>query len=298
MLRRERAEELKCFQKNSPYHDDLPEIEYKNEVIESASNSVAIHTDEINGFHINAVKNIRIGDVLVVETPYVAQVEMENKYLHCHECLELCYNMIPCENCTEALYCGESCREKAYKSYHRYECVLIQHGLNTKRVFLRLSLKAVSEYDNLLHDLSKNDDQVYQSSRYKEIYQMETFKTSKDPKELFENTLEPVVFYHYLTTYTDILHELNVEHKERVLKELLLRNYLIVRFNNICIEKLKQNYICTSDFQVVGSGIYSFYTKFHHSCFSNTFPFFYGNKIVVRALTNIKKGDHLTTCFG
>ncbi|XP_018573238.1 SET and MYND domain-containing protein DDB_G0273589-like [Anoplophora glabripennis] len=298
LLRQERAEELKRYQKNDSYHDPLPEIKNKNKFIESSSNSIAIRLDENRGPLIVATKDIRIGEVLAVEAPYVSQTDIINKYLHCHECLELCFNMIACDNCTEALYCSENCKEQAYKSYHKYECILIQYGLNKKTIFLRLSLKSVLEYDRLIEDLSRNDDIVYQSNRYKEIYQMETYKNSKDPKELYQNALEPVVFYHYLTTYTDILKELNVEHKERVLKELLLKNYFIVGYNNICIEKLKQSYICTSEFEVVGSGVYSLYTKFQHSCFSNTFLLFYGNKIVVKALTKIRKGEHVTTSFG
>ncbi|KAJ8946913.1 hypothetical protein NQ314_008712 [Rhamnusium bicolor] len=238
--RQQKAKSLESSQKIYSYHDSIPTIKNKNPLIDAASDSVEIGKNEKWGRYVMATKDIKPGDIICVEKPYAQEVAVTSKYLHCHECLELCYNMIPCENCTEVLYCSENCREQANKTYHKYECILFQLGLREQRLFLRVALNGMSEYKNMKVDLMNDEGGIYRSGRYKEIYELLTHKTDRAPYYVFQDTLEAVVFYHYLKNFTDILKETDIDNKEQVLKELLLHHTLSMHCNATCIEKPKQ----------------------------------------------------------
>ncbi|KAJ8936173.1 hypothetical protein NQ318_019054, partial [Aromia moschata] len=294
--RKQKAENLLSSQKIYSYHDTIPKIENKNPLIQSASDSIEIQTSEKWGWHIIAAKDIKAGEVIIVEKPYAQTVDNESKYIHCHECLELCYNMIPCKNCTEVLYCSETCRDEAYMTYHRIECTFFQLGLNEARLFLRVFLKGVTEYKKLKEGNCKKG--IYRSDRYKEVYELLTHRCDKSAYDLYQDCLEPIVFHYYLKNNTDILEETDIEHKDHVLKELLLHHCLNVHCNATCIEKPKLKSLGNTDYEKVGKVIYAFHSLLNHSCNANSFPVSYGSHIVIRAQRNIKKGEQVTVNYG
>lgn len=68
---------------------------------------------------------ISVGSTVVVEKPHCAMLLENKKQSHCHHCFKRVIAPLCCPNCQEALFCGESCRDKALKTYHKVECKIL-----------------------------------------------------------------------------------------------------------------------------------------------------------------------------
>ncbi|XP_041782401.1 uncharacterized protein LOC121599014 [Anopheles merus] len=84
---------------------------------------------------------LKVGDVVMIERPFVTVLKDSLRYVRCDFCHEeRPFTLIPCEGCTMAMYCSEECLSKAYNKYHRYECGLL---LDLREVFLEVPLIAI-----------------------------------------------------------------------------------------------------------------------------------------------------------
>ncbi|RZC39061.1 SET, TPR 11, and/or zf-MYND domain containing protein, partial [Asbolus verrucosus] len=126
------------------YYEKIPEVpeSQKNPIIPCASDCVRIENEEDGGYVV-ATRDIEIGEVISVERPYCSVVFPNDRLNYCHHCLKLCYNMIPCKCCTQALFCSEKCKEKARKLYHDYECpiLLTLSSLTMKNPMVMVALR-------------------------------------------------------------------------------------------------------------------------------------------------------------
>ncbi|KAH1009620.1 SET and MYND domain-containing protein 4 [Dendroctonus ponderosae] len=288
------AEDQKPTQPPRRYHDDIPTLPHPNPKIPCASQQVDIQKDQFGGKHIVANTNIEAGEIIAVEKPYVVAIgtKPSQRYLHCHECLELCYNLIPCPNCRTTLYCSDKCKNTARDSYHYNECDLCQFDFNEL-----LSVKTVLKGLKQLIDGSENgqfDGAVYKSDRYEEIQELQTNKEKRSVRDLFEAANEACIIDHFLAKYSDFFSKTQIS-SER-LKELLFHHYFNTTLNKISVEKTKKNSIDT-EFHEVAEAIYAFSSLLNHHCYGNVTPVFYGGTLVLKAARNIKSGESCTLTY-
>lgn len=78
------------------------------------------------GFRMLANRDLKAGDVIFTEEAFAISYHVYARFTHCHHCLELCYNLIGCDGCSEELYCSDKCKVAAFESYHKFECGLFQ----------------------------------------------------------------------------------------------------------------------------------------------------------------------------
>ncbi|XP_078048741.1 protein-lysine N-methyltransferase SMYD4 [Augochlora pura] len=107
----------------------IPAVDGKrNAVLQSCSDAVALKFDKKKGRHLIATRNIKAGSILIVEPPFASTTNKEaldTNCLHCHVSLKPTGGAkIPCRSCQAVSFCSEKCRSKAWKAYHRYECLL------------------------------------------------------------------------------------------------------------------------------------------------------------------------------
>lgn len=300
------AEASKPTQTIKKYHEEIPELNHPNPKISCASINVEIQRDQYGGRHVVATSNIEAGEIIAVESPYVVAVgtKPSQRFLHCHECLELCYNLIPCPSCRTALYCSEKCRDAAKESYHYNECDLCQFDFN-ELLSVKTVLKGLKQ---LRPDGQQFDGTIYKSDRYRsvsltpeinrevnikifryeEIQELQTNKEKRSVRDLFEAANEACIVHHFLTKYSDFFSKSGIS-AER-LKELLFHHYFNTTINKLSIEKTKKNSIDT-EYHEVAEGIYAFSSLLNHHCYGNVTTSFFGSKIVLRAARNIKSGE-------
>nr|XP_033341400.1 SET and MYND domain-containing protein 4-like isoform X1 [Megalopta genalis] len=101
----------------------------RNAVLQSCSDAVALGFDEKKGRRLVATRNIKAGSILIVEPPFASATNKHAFYtncLHCHVSLKPAGSVkIPCRSCRAVSFCSETCRSKAWQTYHRYECLLL-----------------------------------------------------------------------------------------------------------------------------------------------------------------------------
>ncbi|KAF7279156.1 hypothetical protein GWI33_007567 [Rhynchophorus ferrugineus] len=293
LLERQSQAEHNVQSQNKPkYYEDIPKITKPNPKIACASDAVEIASDSNQGRHIVATRSIEAGEVIAVERPYVVAVGPgpSQKYLHCHECLELCYNLFPCPKCRTALYCSSECQQKASK-YHYNECDLCQFDF-VEQLSLKAILRGLKE--SVTNGDAPVDSTVYRSDRYEEIQQLTTNKEKRSVRDFFEAANDACIYTYFLKKYSDFFDATGVS--EERLKELLFHHYLNTSCNRISVEKTKKSSLNT-EFHVVGDGLYAFAGLLNHDCYANVTVSFYGSTLVLQAARYIGKGESCTLTY-
>ncbi|XP_044253606.1 SET and MYND domain-containing protein 4-like [Tribolium madens] len=285
-----------------PYHEPLPTIRKsrKNPQIQCAKNCVEIKHNETFGRHVVATRDINIGEVICIEKPYASILcDFAPSYQHCHHCLELCYNPIPCEKCSQAWYCTDDCREEARNMYHSYECLILKDVFAITKprelLALRVAILAKNDYKNL--DFSGLDGDVYRSDRYQEIHNLMTGEDGRPVDKLFEMAVMAACMFHLLQK-TDFFNEPQSDILENNFKEVLLHQMQIIDLNKLVIYEDLYSQRNESRLKICGDGLYSFCSLFNHSCFFNVDYVHYGATIVLRAIHSIKKGEQCFISYG
>ncbi|KAG5877079.1 hypothetical protein JTB14_011783 [Gonioctena quinquepunctata] len=292
IIRKQRAEQLKKKQQPIRYYTPAPTLENTNPLISCASSSVEIKHNQKYGRHIVATEDIKVGDVISVEDSFVHMIHCECKYTHCHLCLELCYNMIPCENCTEALFCGKDCLNQAQSGYHKYECDFPPILRFPETLYIRMTLKGLDELQN---KKKVKTDGVFSSDSFKDIVSLETNKSKRNFINLAVPAIMACIGYNCLTNNPEFKSKYDFD--PRLLKRYLYKTCMITDGNPFTIKKIRYNYIGI-DSKRVGTAMYSFTSLFNHSCVANCEFFHHGTHIVIRALANIPKGEQCCISYG
>ena len=279
------------------YYEPIPEVVHfqENPSIQSANNCVRIKVNQEFGRHVVATRDINIGEIISVEQPY-ACVLTTDKLSHCYYCLELCYNTIPCDHCTVALYCSDFCKVKAYATYHKYECSILASLCdlaknNTLLLALKITLLALDDYYRAyINGLDDND--CYQSDRYKEVQRLKTATARSIRTEVLHKAIQTAIVFELLSRQTNFFNCFG-EDAKRKFKELMFLHLEITSSNAVKIYEYthNSNFSETTNF---GLGVYSFFSLFTHSCCANVMKTFHGSTMVLRAINTIRRGDQ---CF-
>lgn len=106
-----------------------------NAKMPSCSDSLSLSYDKIKGRHLVATRNIKVGDVVMIDKPFSFSTDIEalaTNCLHCHVSLNLESNVrIPCENCQTVSFCSKDCRLDSWQKYHKYECKIFDYFYET-----------------------------------------------------------------------------------------------------------------------------------------------------------------------
>lgn len=306
LRRRQRSEkELTqcCTHEEPKYYEELPEfIHDVSPTIACASNCIAITTNAECGRHVVATKDIQIGDVIAIDTPYAAIVVPEASITHCHHCLKVVLNSIPCQKCSYAIYCSVNCSDSAQYSYHQYECPVISVLLNLNvsklnLLALRIAILAKKDYKKIPQYGKSNS--VYESARYEEIHGLCANTEHRTNADLFDRAIQAAVIFDIFNSYSTFFQDFGEESDVKMFKELLLLHMQTgpSNFHEIS-ELVRRTEDSTAESLEIGAGAYSFLSMINHSCSPNVVRHCYGKSIVLRALSPIKEGQQLFDNYG
>ena len=137
----------------------LPEhlaILKKNEFYtENVLNLVAVQFNEIFGRQLVVTHDVKPGEIVYVETPYVNCLNLNNYHNYCSHCFIKTWSSIPCDSCNWCMFCSEECKKSAWANYHDIECITISHlrngnGINyCDHLSLRCLLMGIKESGSL-----------------------------------------------------------------------------------------------------------------------------------------------------
>lgn len=289
--RRERAQQLLATQTSVAFHDLIPEIKEKSDKIECASNAIEIKYTESQGRHVVATRDIKIGEIILVERAY-SQILLEEPFTHCHECLTLCYTLIPCNKCTQAFYCGEMCKEIAFKSHHEYECAILKTTVDLKldrTELFPMQIALIALQEGTVGE-EPEDSAIYKSNRYYELDKLVGNTEKRSVSDLTGRSITAALVYHLIDRFSNFFERFDVrdEFKEAVLKQLQVAACNFHEVNELQGINLVQ----------FGDGAYPVLSMFNHSCNPNVTRTNYGTTNVLYAIRTIKNGQQCYDNYG
>uniref|UniRef100_A0A182TSF8 SET domain-containing protein n=1 Tax=Anopheles melas TaxID=34690 RepID=A0A182TSF8_9DIPT len=110
------------------------------------ANCLVMRRNPRYGRYLETNKALKVGDVVMIDNPYASVLEPEFCYVRCDHCQRPApFTLIPCEHCTNAMYCSFECLSSARTQYHEFECRLVHHlAETTGDPFVLLAWRAVA----------------------------------------------------------------------------------------------------------------------------------------------------------
>ncbi|XP_044005649.1 SET and MYND domain-containing protein 4-like [Aphidius gifuensis] len=142
----------------------IPEIENDNAIIVGASDAIELKKTNENNQHIVATRDIKSGEFIYISEPFALTVSYELRFTNCWHCCRSTWAGVPCDNCPTIIYCSDTCKKKAWDSYHNIECLVLgdllkPDALTTEFILpVKLFFKSLNLAGGLLELKKKVDD--------------------------------------------------------------------------------------------------------------------------------------------
>lgn len=276
-----------------------------NKQIPVFSNSIKIEFDERRGQRVVATENLNAGQTFMVEPVYVGELFTE-KYKSCSICLKYNQNLIPCKDCTVAMFCDGKCD---LYNIHQYECTIKQCWflsdsleVNTRIPLIRtilLAMRIFPSIDVLIKFVERTmasgsldiPKWVDAKSKYQAFLKLKIDEASSDRL--------PMVY----STYTTMMEQpkiaeiFHTEKYRRFLMHLILHHYLVLGKNN------SQQWTTSAQNDEVTDAMTTMYlsilkSSFRHSCARNITLYLDNGSLVGKILRPTKKGEELCQTIG
>uniref|UniRef100_A0A6E8W4A8 MYND-type domain-containing protein n=1 Tax=Anopheles coluzzii TaxID=1518534 RepID=A0A6E8W4A8_ANOCL len=273
------TEVVETLQLSYPAHENAPQL----------ANCLALGRNDQYGRHVVTKRKLKVGDVVMIEKPFVTVAKETFQYIRCDFCqAERLFTLIPCEGCTVAMYCSEECISKAYGKYHRYECGVLRDlwtvlGISGV-IALRMIAIAITTFDNDLEKLKDHLDALDESKvdgftmDWKKATLQDVFNTvhvlctnqeRRNIKELAGLTFFTVVMHNHLLEWTELgpACEANPT-ASKLLLDLILRYLQITECNYkllTCIKITNRN----PEDETFATSCYPLISMLNHSCAPN-----------------------------
>ncbi|XP_015595631.1 SET and MYND domain-containing protein 4 [Cephus cinctus] len=299
----------------------LPILTSRNPEVPCAADSVAVKYNEMYGRHVVATRDIKPGEVLAIEKPYTMVLAPENAFTHCANCLKISWASIPCNYCTNVMYCSTACKNDAWKTYHDVECPILDSLLALRYSLmslcsLKLAVMAVRQangFDALKAGLKNIDectdprtigfsnDGKFYSNTYQSVYSLVTNSDKRSVADLVGRGLNAAFLTFYLATNTSFFGEklprdlIGLSKNKNVIfiGGLILRHQQMIPSN---IHSFTEE----RDLEAVerGAAVMPFLSLLNHCCDSKVTRNSTAEFMVLYALQPIKKGEQIFDNYG
>lgn len=252
------------------------------------------------------------GQVICYEESFFSLLDHKFRYERCTYCMaENRLSLIPCASCSNAMFCNKECMEMADKTFHRFECPIIDYLL---AVFNKIHLSAirvvikafqcfdsvknlrqfVDEFDEHNANIFEFDNNIPASENYKTFHVLSTNEQLRSVPDLFQRGVIAAVAYYQLVKSTPFSHILQTNGDRALLQRLLMRYLQISPIN---FQGLDTIIIGDTECAYCTCG-YSFSSMVNHSCAPNVHSASFGTKGATYVLRPIKKGEEVLTNYG
>lgn len=270
-----------------------------NPDLSSASSLIKVETNKTkNDRFIVAAEQIQAGDTLLVEEPVCACILPKNFGTHCYDCFTRLTAPYNCYDCSGVAFCSPECRDRAFSTYHKYECqyldLLVGSGMS---ILCFTALRMILQTQNNPEKLKEVKTILQNLCQHADI---------RKPHDYFQRTLMTTFILRFLQ-HSGFFGRRTTESVEPTKKELevgvlILGLLQALQFNahEIFETKLGQNHrISGSKLVYIGVGIYKTGSLFNHECdFPSVIRSFMGKKMIFNASHPHKKGDLVTENYG
>jgi SET and MYND domain-containing protein 4 len=287
----------------------------KNSVYPHASYAVKVQYNNVVGRHTVAARDVKVGDVLISESPYSA-IMLPGSYAtqHCYHCFAATRAPVPCIQCASIIFCSRECRNSAWQTYHWAECSygeLVSPAMCARIGHLAMRLVMTKGLEQLLAYLKANPTEtpvsdksglnsegIY-SSDYDCVYNLVANSSHRKPEEFFDYTVAACVLMKIMQVTGYLRPIADSPADIELVGGAVLRHLQIVQCNAKRIVELSWPEKFDDPKPVfIGVGLYPTAALVNHSCDPNADLNFYGNSVVVRAIRNIYEGEEICISYG
>ncbi|XP_057331882.1 SET and MYND domain-containing protein 4-like [Microplitis mediator] len=299
----------------------FPQTPGDNPKILRASGSIGIENSAIFGRHIVATKDIKAGETLWVHRYYAFILNSEYRYRCCWNCSRYTWSSVPCNQCSNVVYCNEECRDTAWQNHHDIECPAItailahfrfHEYLDSCLLSVRLLVKALKEFGTVnalcekVNEIDLIEDSilklftgdVYDDTKYASVYSL--FRLKSNPKETADIELAIATILFLLSGTTEILGKKFDDPTELMnnqwaifIGNLMFKHMDIIITNSIKISMNRQG-------NVLKCGLFlpALLSLCSHSCDHNMYSLSTGDISTEIAVQPINKGEQIFITYG
>lgn len=274
---------------NDENNELIDRIENCNPLIPSASHSVKMNYNAISGRFMTANNDIKFGDTLLVEYPFVTYLDFDKFDSYCQHCLISFENrFIPCFGCNQIRFCSESCRDTAWTQYHKSECnrlltLIKEMGISyiVFRIILKVgpnnAIKIFKQFLQKSHNEELENNVLY-SGDYRSVISLLDHENDHNLESMISYSLAALFILYALERNSFIERE---DENYIFLGALILKHIQQLSTNLISI--LEQNIFeefnkfgLDAKEDIIGTAIYPTISLLNHSCDPNVMTFFRG----------------------
>ncbi|KAH9499956.1 hypothetical protein Btru_076008 [Bulinus truncatus] len=319
-------------------HKGIPNLSSKpSQKIPTVADCVEIRLDSFGGRGLFASRDIEIGEVIIVETPFTSALLKEFNLTHCQFCCNRVKLPVPCKFCSGVIFCSLDCRSAAWQKFHWAECHILENiqGDKGDLAFLATRMILTAGYEELIDIVESNDkadilnagldqDGIYNSDDYKSAYSLVNHSQDRAISDLLNRTVAAFYYLKYLEFVgffsssvtmskkmglkTEIDTEcLNVLVPDQELQKHkfcvgghILRNIMMLPCNAHEVSEFALNEAnpAMSSTRELAAGVYPVLSLINHSCDPSIVRHSYGNICVGRAIRSLREGDELKDNYG
>ncbi|CAL1529604.1 unnamed protein product [Lymnaea stagnalis] len=299
------------------------------------ADSIEIKLDSYGGRGLFATRNIEVGEVVIVETPYSSALLKDFNLTHCQYCCNRVNLAVPCKYCSAVVFCSLQCRNAAWWKFHWAECKVLENLQDSKGDLSFLSNRMVlsagfeeliklreSRVEVCLRNAGFDEEGVYNSEDYRSAYSLVNHADKRTFNDLLNRSISALYYLKYLefigffspsvTKNKKMCAESLTEEKtdspsaEQTLQHKycigghLLRNSMMLPCNAHEVSEFALILAnpAMSTTTELAAGAYPVLSLINHSCDPSVVRHSYGNICVARAIRSITAGEELKDNYG
>lgn len=306
---------LKTSTVNGNIKAEPPSLSFPaDETIPSMANAIKIVRNDKFGRHIVARCDIEEDKTVLIEEPMFKLLNA-SEYKKCLVCLKENQNLIPCKNCTTAMFCAATCSSN---ELHKYECGMknINYFEGANGVKVRNGVRFVMQaVVNILNSFPSTDEMIQFVQECIEQFRndpLDIAVTDGSVKSNFKTFLklhyvnscdETFIFYviHACIAYETLMRcpefqeKFATASKQRFLMHLMTHLISIFKSNNVLLREWEggdiATMISTDGFIVFGVALFNIGCYLNHSCLPNVTKLENEKYSVTKTIRPIKAGD-------
>ncbi|XP_055378198.1 SET and MYND domain-containing protein 4 [Condylostylus longicornis] len=274
---------------------------------EYISDAIKVDFSPEEGRFIRAARNVEVGDEILIENPNVCALLEKFCQSHCQNCFLRTVTPIPCNNCTDIIFCSEKCLKDA--TYHEYECGILPTfwksgaSINCHLALRIIACKPLEYFKKIKSEIDIDLDfehlKKLPTNDYRRICNLVRHERKRNPSGFFQYTLM-ARFLSQLLHVSDYFGANPSKDDVLYITSLILRNLQFLQFNTHEISELHQATKMNASAKTVfiGGGIYPTLALFNHSCDPGIVRYFKGTKIYVNAIKDVESGLQISENYG
>ncbi|XP_012560518.1 SET and MYND domain-containing protein 4 [Hydra vulgaris] len=277
-----------------------PVILKKNTIYPSTSEALKIVSTNSKGRHAIASRDIKAGEVIIIEKPFASLCLPECYNTHCYHCLTRFKINYPCRLCSTVNYCSISCEKESWEKFHCFECEYLGVLINDDVGLAHLAFKIITNVGiSMLLSFKENnsfdDLKPYSSTDYNSIFSLIGNSELRKPADLFRRALLSI----YIGKILCLTNFCSTENLKIVCAHLLKHIQMLpCNAHEVSELQLKASNYKDSELKEIGSAVYATLSLLNHSCDPSVVRHCYGDTCVLRAIKHIKEGSEIVDNYG